>query len=161
MIRGPFPTAKGGRSVNKRVRGSRVAYWVLAWVFVVGVLIQVSFVGLAMFAGQPTWGLHAGFGHMVGTPVLAMLVLAFTGRLPRSTKLTTAVLFVLVLVQTEVFAVIKGAGSPFAAFHPVLAFVIFALATFLAQRARSLLREPLEGPVPSEPTAASNPETER
>ena len=113
---------------------SRGAYLVAAWGIVVAVVAQVSLIGLWMFSGQPTLSLHKEFGHAITLAVGALLVFAFTGRLPKRMKLTTALLFAIMLVQTEVFAFIPG--SPTRAFHTVLPLVIFSLAVFLAFTAR-------------------------
>src|SRR6266567_2244624 len=46
----------------------------------------------------------------------------------------------LTLIQTEVFATIRTAVPTLAAFHPVLALVLFALALTIAWRARTVVR---------------------
>jgi hypothetical protein len=122
-----------------RIHGSRVGYLIFAWGIVVALLVQVSLIGLWLFSGQPTLYLHKEFGHAITLAVIGLLVLAFTGHLPRAMRLTTALLSAIMLVQTEVFAFIPG--SPLRAFHPVLPLVIFSLAAFLAYRAVPLVRD--------------------
>ena len=122
-----------------RIRSSRVAYLVGAWGVVVAVLAQVSLIGLWLFAGQPTLYLHKEFGHAITLAAIGLLILAFTGRLPGVMRLLTALLALILVVQTEVFAFIPG--SPLRAFHPVLPLVIFSLAAFLAYGAIPLVRD--------------------
>jgi len=122
-----------------RVRASQVAYTVIAWGIVAAVLMQVSLIGLWMFSGQPTLWLHREFGHAITLAAGALLVFAFLGRLPQKLKLTTVLLFAVLVVQTEVFAFIPG--SPTRAFHTVLPLVIFSLSAYLAYAARPLVLE--------------------
>src|SRR5438093_3540934 len=121
-----------------RIRGSRIAYAVIAWGVVVALLIQVSLVGLWLFSGQPTLGIHKEFGHAIFLGVFALLILAYTSSLAPRMKFATALLSVITAFQTEVFALLPG--SPLRAFHTVLPLVIFFLAAFLARSATSLVR---------------------
>lgn len=121
-----------------RIRGSQVAYLVVAWSVVVAVLVQVSLIGLWLFAAQPTMVLHKELGHGITLTIIALLILAFTGSLPAPMRLTTAALAAISVVQTEVFAFLPG--SALRAFHPVLALVIFSLAALLAYRAIAVAR---------------------
>jgi Family of unknown function (DUF6220) len=121
-----------------RIRSSRVAYVVLAWGVVLAVLLQVSLIGLWLFAGQPTMLLHKELGHGITLMIVALLVLAFMAPFPRGIRWTTASLAAISIVQTEVFALLPG--SPLRAFHPVLALVIFFLAAVLARQAVPFVR---------------------
>lgn len=122
-----------------RIRSSRVAYVVLAWGVVLAVLVQVSLIGLWLFAAQPTMFLHKELGHGITLMILGLLVLAFVVPFPRAMRWTTAALALISVVQTEVFAFLPG--SSLRAFHPVLALVIFFLAAVLARQAFPLVRE--------------------
>jgi hypothetical protein len=44
------------------VRAARYAYFALAWAFVVGVVLQVFFIGLGLFAEPEYRDTHAWFG---------------------------------------------------------------------------------------------------
>src|SRR5947199_8455735 len=105
----------------ERIHAARMAYVLFAWGIVVALLAQVSLIGLWLFSGQPTLALHKEFGHLITLMVLGLLILAFTGRVPGPMKLTTAVLSVVMVVQTEVFYLLPG--SPLRAFHSVLPLV--------------------------------------
>ena len=136
-----------------RIRGSRTAYAVIAWGVVVALLIQVSLVGLWLFSGQPTLGIHKEFGHAIFLGVFALLILAYTGSLAPQVKFATALLSVITAFQTEVFALLPG--SPLRAFHTVLPLVIFFLAAFVAHASSSFVRSQLEQPSLPRPIGGS------
>jgi hypothetical protein len=120
---------------NPMVKWTRILYLIVAWLLPVAILTQVLFVGLSMFTGQGLWGTHRDFGHTLGVFSLLLIVLAYLGRVPRQDKLLVWLQFGVYLVQAEVFAAIRGAVPFLAAFHPVLALVLFALALIVALRA--------------------------
>lgn len=139
--------------VTKLVSWIRIAYLVVAWLFVVGILGQVFLVGLALLDAQPTWPMHVEFGHELIILPLLLVVLSFVGRLPRAARGLTALLFGVALVQAEVFAIVRNAVPLLAALHPVLALVLFALAVTVAHGARAFLWEPRQA------TGSSTPES--
>ena len=124
---------------NRFSAGMRVAYLVIAWVYVAAILFQVLLIGLNLFAGEPTRGTHIELGHMLGILPLLTLIVAFVGRLPRWTKVLAGWQFGLFILQAEVFAAIRSAAPVVASFHPVLAMVVFALAALVAYRSLTLV----------------------
>lgn len=134
------------------LKGTRIFYTILAWLFPLAILVQVSFVGFSLFTGQPYWEAHIGFGHTIVLLPLLMVILMYFARLSRAMKILTWTLFGTCLVQTEVFAAIREALPTLAAFHPVLALVLFALAVVIAIQSRALLRpsRPIPAPSPAE-----------
>ena len=128
----------------ERTHTARILYGLLAWGLVIGLLIQVSLIGLWLFSGQPTLAIHMEFGHLIFLGVFALLILAFVGQLPSPMRLATAALSVITAIQTEVFALIPG--SPLRAFHTVLPLVIFLLAAYLARSSTSFVRVRLGRP---------------
>ena len=113
----------------------RMLYLIVAWLFPVAILFQVFLVGLSLFTGQVYWSTHRDVGHTLGVLPLLLVILAYLGRLPRSEKLLIWLQFGVYLVQAEVFAAIRDVAPLLAAFHPVLALVLFALALIIALRA--------------------------
>src|SRR5205807_7484997 len=97
---------------------------------VLALLVQVSLIGLWLFAGQSTLYLHKEFGRTSTLAAIGLLILAFAGRLSGLMKWITTLLSAILVIQTEIFAILPG--SPLRAFHPVLPLVIFSLAAFLA-----------------------------
>ena len=115
-------------------------YLVSAWVFLAAVVAQVLLVGLVVVARQMSWELHIGFGHMVGVPILPMLITVYLGKLPGNMKRLTWLLFAVFFVQAEVIIFMRDAFPYVAAFHPVLALLDFAIAWNLIKQASALLR---------------------
>jgi hypothetical protein len=134
----------------------RIVYLVLAWLFVVGVLMQVFLAGMVVVAGQMDWDGHVGLGHTLGGPLLLMLLSAYLGRLPARMKWLNWLLFAVYVVQADVIIFMRGSAPLIAAFHPVLALVDFALGVTLALRAWSLVRR-REGMIEDFPVAEPSP----
>jgi hypothetical protein len=132
------------------VKWTRIIYLVVAWLFPTAILVQVLFVGLSLFTGQTYWGAHIGFGHTIGFLPLLQVILGYLARLPRRTIILTWLSFGIYLIQAEVFAAIRANVPLFAAFHPVLALLLFALALILALQARTFVRTPTPAPTSSE-----------
>lgn len=128
------------------VKWTRILYLSAAWLFPAAMLIQVFLVGLSLFTGQAYWSTHREVGHSLAVLPLLLVMLAYLGRLPRSEKLLIWLLFGVYLVQAEVFAAIGDAVPLLAAFHPVLALVLFALAILIALRARTVVQAEIHTP---------------
>jgi hypothetical protein len=119
------------------VRGARYAYAALAWAFVVGVVLQVYFIGLGLFASSDYKDLHATFGwilHLWPPFILLAAALAGAGRrqILQATALAVTVFFVPIL------AAIRADAPLAAAFHPVGALLAFWLAIVVARGATRL-----------------------
>ena len=84
--------------------------------------------------------MHIGFGHSIVLLPALQVLLAYLGKIPSPAKGLTWLSLGLTLIQTEVFATIRTAVPTLAAFHPVLALVLFALALTIAWRARTVVR---------------------
>lgn len=121
------------------IRGSRLVYMVTAWLFVVGVLAQVFLAGMVVVAVRMGWDSHVGLGHMLGLPLLVMLVTVYLGRFPGRVKGLTWLLFLVYIIQADILIFMRDSAPVLAAFHPVLALVDFALGLKLAVMARSLV----------------------
>ncbi|MCW5881477.1 MAG: hypothetical protein KIS91_11140 [Anaerolineae bacterium] len=129
--------ASADPEISGMAYGARVAYLVVAWLFVAALLAQVYLIGLAFLAARPTLEAHVGFGHSLGILLLPMLILTYVARHPRSLKVRTWLLLGLYILQSEVFAVIRGSLPVMAALHPVLALALFWLAVTVALQARA------------------------
>jgi hypothetical protein len=130
------------------VKWTRILYLIVAWLLPVAILTQVFFIGLSLFAGQELWGTHRDFGHTLGFFPLLLIILVYLGRVPRQDKLLVWLLFGVYLVQAEVFAAIRESAPFLAAFHPVLALVLFALALIVALRAGRVVRAKVQASSP-------------
>ncbi|HVM24127.1 MAG TPA: DUF6220 domain-containing protein [Candidatus Limnocylindrales bacterium] len=119
---------------------ARLAFAGLAWVLVGLIVLQVFWVGMALFAGGG-FALHRDFGYLVSGVPLLVLGAAFFAR-PGSRILgLVAGLFVITFLQT-VLPVLRADLPIVAALHPPTALLIFWLSLVVARRATALARMP-------------------
>ena len=127
-----------GQSMTKI---ARYIYLVTAWLFAVGVAVQVFLAGMVVVALRMGWGNHVTLGHSLAGPLLVMLVTLYLGRLPGSMKRLTWLLFGVYVLQADVVIFLRFQAPVIAALHPVLALADFALGLALARRAWPLARQ--------------------
>ncbi len=119
----------------------RRGYLAVAWLFVVGVVIQVFLAGLGLFDTPSYWPTHVEFGYAIGWLLGIMFVLALVGRIPRSAWGRFGLLFLVYVVQT-VLPLFQSAAPFVAALHPANALIVFGVAVVVARGAPSLIAEP-------------------
>lgn len=119
---------------------SRYIYLVFAWLFVLGILGQVYFVGLSLLGKQPSWQNHIDLGHTIGGFALLMIIFAYVGRLPRSMKRLTWLNFGIYFLIADIVIFMTDSAPRIAALHPVLAVLLFPVAATLAVRITMLVR---------------------
>jgi hypothetical protein len=122
-------------------RISRYVYLFAAWLFVVGVAVQVFLAGMVVVALKMGWDAHRDMGHSLALPLLIMLISMYLGRLPGSMKGLTWLLFGVYALQADVLIFMRFQAPVLAALHPVLALADFALGLALARRAWGLTRQ--------------------
>jgi hypothetical protein len=120
----------------------RIAFALVAWLFVVAVVVQVFLAGVGFFVpGLDTFSYHRTFGWLLHGGPLPVLLLAWAAGAGRSTIWLSVALFVLVAIQP--FLPGLRQDLPFvAALHPVNAVAIFWVAVTVARRATSLAMQP-------------------
>ena len=121
------------------IRGARFAYVVLAWAFVAGVVVQVFFIGLALFAGSENLSLHVSLGWILHLAPILVLAAAALARAGRQQILLAAALAVTVFI-VPILALLRDSAPVIAALHPVAALLSFWLAILVALGATQLLR---------------------
>lgn len=121
------------------IRGARYSYAVLAWAFVAGVVVQVFFIGLALFAGSENLSLHVSLGWILHLAPILVLAAAALARAGRQQILLAAALAVTVFI-VPIFALLRDSAPVIAALHPVAALLSFWLAILVALGATRLLR---------------------
>src|SRR5688572_2941756 len=98
-------------------RSRRVSLWiyfVLAALFVVGVLLQALWAGIAVMSQPSYWPLHVNFIHAIEMLPILMLVAALVGRAPRVLWILPLVSFALIAVQ---YATVAARPSLVAGIH--------------------------------------------
>lgn len=123
-----------GRAVSTRPRRAvRIAFCALAWVFALGIVLQVMLAGVSLFVDGNRWRLHANVGHSFLLPLLSMLLLSVLGGLPR--RLGWLVLAAISLMMIQGATAAMG-GWP-AVVHPVNAMLLFWLSLDIVRQAHN------------------------
>jgi len=120
---------------------ARIVYLITAWLFIIGVAVQVFLVGMVVVAGRMGWSNHVDLGHSLGLPLVIMLITAYIGRLPGSIKRLTWLLLLVYILQADVFIFMRDSAPAISALHPVMALLDFALGLTLAIKAWSLVKQ--------------------
>jgi hypothetical protein len=141
------------------MKAFRIAYAGLAWLFVAGVLVQVFLAGMVVVARQMGWDNHISLGHMLGAPLILMLITVYAGRFPGRMKRLTWLLFGVYILQADVIIFMRASAPALSALHPVLALVDFALGLVLAWKATAIVRAG-ETAAPGIPVAADGLSTD-
>lgn len=121
--------------------GARYLYAGLAWAFVAGVVVQVFFIGLGLFAGSENLELHVTLGwilHLVPILILAVAALARAGR----RQIMWAAALAVTVFIVPILAIMRADMPVVAALHPVGALLAFLLAILVALGATELVRRP-------------------
>lgn len=107
-------------------RSGRYAFLTLSVLFVLAVLEQAFLAGLGLFRSSGVWDIHVGIGHTVVVVPFVMLLVSWIFHLGRRLVQYSGLLLLGTVIQTSVFAVLREAAPVLAAFHPVLAVLLFA-----------------------------------
>jgi hypothetical protein len=124
----------------------RVAFAVVAWLFVAVIVFQVFLAGVGLFVrGTDTFSAHRALGWMLHLAPIVVLLFAWGAHPGRTTMWLSGLLILLVWIQP--FLPAMRNDMPFAAaLHPVNALAIFAVGLVIATRATSLARSPSPAP---------------
>jgi hypothetical protein len=118
------------------VRWARIGFAVSAWLFALGVAVQVFLAGMATFGNPLRWADHVTFGQWIGTFTILLVIFAVLGRLGwMAIALSVAVL----LLYGMQFSLANIDSSTVGALHAVNALALFWLSTHLGQRVLPLL----------------------
>jgi hypothetical protein len=136
-------TVSNGRAVVSGGRTALVVYSVIAWGFVLSIAIQLFLAGMAVFADPAKWVLHENFVHFFEFMPVVMGIIALVARLPHRFRWWPFGFFVLIGLQymTAHMAVQSGIV---AAFHPVIAVLLFYGAVVIALSASRGIRGPVQ-----------------
>ena len=123
------------------VSGARYVYAAMVWAYVVGILVQVFLIGIALFSAAHDFEPHIGLGWLLHLVPILLLIVAALARVGARLLWWSAALLVVQFIQ-PILATLRDDQPVVAAFHPVLALVIFWLAFTIGLKAWHLAREP-------------------
>src|SRR5690349_5741742 len=117
-----------------------VAYAVVAWLFVAALIVQVFFIGMALFDDPSFRETHRQFGFtVVGLAALLLLIVGIVARPGRREVGLVVGIFILYIVQTSLPG-LQTSYPVVAALHPVLALGLFAMGIQVARLATARVR---------------------
>ncbi len=135
-------TSQAAAEVTPSVRWIRRVFLLLAWYFFLAIIAQVFLAGLAIFGDPVRWNLHREFGYTFFYIAIALLVLVFLARFPRSMWWLTILLVGDYVVHSSL--PFLGEDVPaVGALHVANAFVLFWIAGMVALRSRAFVTPPL------------------
>ena len=123
------------------VFGARYAYVGLAWVYLAAILVQVFLAGIGLFGAAKDFEPHVSLGWILHLVPVLLLITAAVARVGSRLIWWNVALVVVQFIQ-PILATLRNDLPLVAAFHPVLALVIFWLALTIGLRAWRLVREP-------------------
>jgi hypothetical protein len=131
------------------VAGARFVYLALVWIYLAGILVQVFLAGMGLFGVAKDFEPHVGLGWVLHLVPVLLLIAAAVARVGSRLIWWNVALLVVQLIQ-PILATMRNDQPVVAAFHPVLALIIFWLALTIGLHAWRLVREPMPdaGPAP-------------
>ena len=112
-------------------KNENLFFRICTWLFIAGVVIQVTLAGLTVVAGQIDWSIHKDLGHIIGLPLYIMAITMYIAKADRPVKRTTWLLLLVFVIQTGVTIFLRFSPAPvvyLSALHPVMALFDFWLA---------------------------------
>jgi len=110
--------------------GVTTAYYWLALLIAVGIVVQVFLAGLGVF-GAESFDAHEGLGWMIHTAAILLFILALIG--PRTGRAIGISFGLLALMTVQIMLVGARDDTPWvAALHPTLALFVLGLALYIA-----------------------------
>ena len=126
------------------LRWARLAYLVLSWALVAGLVVQVFLIGAAIFDGGDQFRtMHRNVGYVVHFWPLLVLAAAWLSKAGKAHWQWAAALAVVGLIF-PLMTLLADTSPLLAALHPVGAFIAFVLAVIVARNAWTAYRMPLE-----------------
>jgi plastocyanin len=126
-------------AIGRGAGWARRFYLGFAALFWLGIVAQAFLAGAGLFVNGSWMRGHSALGHLLTSPLpllpLLMLLLSFTGRLPKADRWWCALLLILATLQPVVLY-LRGVLPLLSALHPVNAMLLFVLPLFLIARAR-------------------------
>ena len=120
---------------------ARTGLAIVAWLFAACLVIQIFLAGLGVFDDPRSFITHREFGYAIGWFILALVVLAIVGRVPRG--LLGLCLFTAVqMILQSVFVAMRTSNPAIAALHPVNGVLMLLVVIVIARRAWAIRSAP-------------------
>lgn len=113
---------------------ARRIHFIVAVLFVVGLVVQVFLAGLGVFDSPARFATHRDWGYTLEILPIVMLVLSAVGRLGRRQAIYAVALFAMFILQS-VLVTVRVDYPVVAALHPVNGFAILLLGVIAARDA--------------------------
>jgi hypothetical protein len=115
-------------------RFARPVHVVVAWLFVIGLLVQVFLAGMGVFASVADFATHRDFGYLLTALPVVLIVTGLVGGFGRWHVIAAAVMFVQFILQS-LLVLQRDSVPAVAALHPVNGFLILLVAIWVATHA--------------------------
>ena len=123
------------------VSGARFVYLAMVWAYVVGILVQVFLAGMGLFGVARDFQPHVELGWILHLVPILLLIIAAVARVGSRLIRWNVALLVVQFIQ-PILALARHDVPAVAAFHPVLALIVFWLALTVGLMAWRLVRQP-------------------
>ena len=124
--------------VDRLTTGVRYVLIAVAWLFALGVVVQIYLAGLSLFDSAEYWPDHVDMGYAIGILAYLLPLLALGGRVGWPRFGQAVVVTILYVVQTILPNLDAGWV---AALHPLNAFLVLGAAVSLGIRTLALVRQ--------------------
>ena len=124
------------------MKAARVVWMWLERAFLVGLFLQLFFIGMGVFPrkGDPSpFALHRNWGYILGDIAVVLFLIALAARPGWKTVLMAFIVALLTFLAQPLLANARTSAPIVAAFHPVNALVIFWLTLVLIRRSTTLV----------------------
>ena len=131
----------GGNPMAQRI--ARPIHLAVAWLLVIGLLVQVFLAGMGVFSSATEFATHRDVGYTLTLLPVVLIVTALVGGFGRWHAIAAAVMFAQFILQS-ILVLQRDSMPAIAALHPVNGFVILLIAVWVARdawRAWQLSRE--------------------
>ena len=137
-------------------RIARPIHVVVAWLLVVGLLVQVFLAGMGVFDSSGAFATHRDFGYTLTLLPAVLIVTSAVGRFGRMETIAAAVMLGQFFLQS-ILVLQRDSTPAIAALHPVNGVLILLIAVWLARDAWARWQAPFaDEPPESAPVESSS-----
>ena len=114
------------KTKTKIQKYSRTLFLILAWILLLGIIIQVSLVGLAIFIDGGFWKKHTAITNVIEFIPVFMFIFGSAGGIPQLYKAWSFMLFI--FINFQYYSTYGWLG----AIHSAFALIIFTISFYVA-----------------------------